>query len=63
MFRFTFLIFGILIFSNSIKAQNSIKGNIVTSDGIAAANVNITIKDQRKFAVSDAAGNASLLNK
>lgn len=55
--RFTLLLTAILLSSTSIFAQHSIKGNIVTSDGAAAANVNVSIKELRKFAISDATGN------
>lgn len=63
MWRFTFLVLGILLFSITTQAQNSIKGNIVTSDGAAAANVNIAVKEQRKFAVSDTSGNFEINKK
>ncbi len=62
MTRFTFLILGVFLFSTITTAQNLIKGTIVTSDGVAAENVNIAIMEKRKFAVSDAAGNFEIHN-
>jgi iron complex outermembrane receptor protein len=52
----------ILLLAFTGSAQNTISGKIVTKDGSPAANVNIELKELRKFSISDNDGRFTINN-
>ncbi|MBC7886725.1 MAG: TonB-dependent receptor [Ferruginibacter sp.] len=52
----------ILIMAFIAKTQNTISGKIITKDGSPAPNVNIELKELKKFSISDANGHFTISN-
>ncbi len=62
MCRIPVLTIAILFLSLTAISQNNISGKIVTKDGSPAPNVNVELKELKKFSISDSEGAFKLTN-
>lgn len=56
MCKKSLLSFAIIFMALLGKSQNTIKGKIITKDGSPASNVNIEVRELKKFTISDEQG-------